>query len=340
MAQEHTYPHADSAWEFIIGNGSQDLLQRIFDIVLDPNDSLLVDEYTYSGALAAVWPVGCKLVGVPMDEFGLDPVALEFMLSTWETTDGKKMPKALYVIPVAQNPTGTSLSNERKTKIYQLACTYNFVIIEDDPYWNLNFLELEDGTKRTTFWSLDVEQRVVRLESLSKITAVGYRVGWACGPKKVIEKLSYDLEAGAQSGSGIAQLVMHELLEPLLNKTSHQGWHKHVSKIRKTYYDRWLIVSAALQQHLTGLAEWKAPRGGMFAWIKLLHLKDSRAFVKTLAEKHHVLTVPGAAFSADPNAESPHIRLSFSFCNTTAIEPAIATLAAALKLYSSVPNQS
>lgn len=326
MAKEHSYPHESSTWDFIVGNGSQDLLQRAFDIILDPEDTLLVEEYTYSGGLAAVWPIGCKMFPVPMDDDGVDPVALESLLSAWT---GSKLPKAMYIVPTAHNPTGTSLSNERKKRIYEIACKFNFVIIEDDPYWNLNFPDLDYDTQRTTFWSIDTEQRVLRLESLSKITAVGYRVGWAAGPIKLMEKIGFDLEAGAQSGSGIAQVVVHELVKPLLGPGTGDLWLRHIEKIRNAYFKRWEVLSAALDKHMSRLAEWKSPRGGMFAWVKL-PLEDTQDFVKLLANDYNVLTVPGAAFSCLHDAQSPFIRIAFSFCEVEAIEPSIAKIATAL----------
>lgn len=326
-AKEHAYPHDASTWDFIIGNGSQDLLQRAFDVLLDPEDTLLVEEYTYSGALAAVWPVGCTMVPMAMDDNGVNPEALEQQLSAWT---GSRKPKAMYIVPTAHNPTGTSLSNERKKRIYEIACQHDLVIIEDDPYWNLNFPNLDYDLHRVSFWGLDSEQRVLRLESLSKITAVGYRVGWAAGPLKIMEKIGFDLEAGAQSGSGIAQVVVHEILKPLLGPGIGDPWHQHLESIRGAYWKRWEILSAALDQHLSRLAEWKAPRGGMFAWVKLPQLQDTQEFVRLLANDYNVLTVPGAAFSCLTNAESPYIRIAFSFCEIEAIEPSIAKIAIAL----------
>jgi kynurenine/2-aminoadipate aminotransferase len=334
MAREHekqSQRPKPSDFEVIVGNGSQDLLQRLFDLLLDPEDTILVEEHSYSGALAALWPIGCEIVGIGADSFGLDPLALQSLLQSWPSS--KKAPKAIYLVPVANNPTGASLSRARKQEIYKLASLHNLIIIEDDPYWNLNFPSTDALENRTSFWSMDVEERVIRLESLSKITAVGYRVGWACGPKKVIEKLMFDLEAGAQSGSGIAQLIVFEMVQHLFNADSALEWDTHVALIRQTYYSRWLIVEEALNKHLKSLAEWKSPSGGMFAWVRLLGLEDSQDFVKNLAEDHLVLVVPGSAFTSKQNEKSPFIRISYSFCSPELIEPSIAKLAISLTSY-------
>lgn len=331
MLKEHQYPHGEDAWQFIIGNGSQDILQRLFDLLLDPQDTLLVEEYTYSGALACMWPVGCSIVPVGGDSDGLRPDALEQLLSNWDQS--KPFPKALYTIPVAQNPTGTTLPNERKRKIYELAQKFDFVLIEDDPYWNLNFVKADKEGPRMSFWSMDIDQRVVRLESLSKITAVGYRVGWCCAPPLVVEKLGFDLEAGAQSGSGVAQLIVYEMVRHLFTPTSSTSWEAHVKKICDTYHERWLLLDGALKKHLKDMAEWDAPSGGMFAWVKLHGVEDTAPFMMLLAEHHLVLTVPGSAFTPDSSAPSPYLRLSYSYCDPELIEPAIEKLAAALKEY-------
>jgi kynurenine/2-aminoadipate aminotransferase len=332
MSSEHQYPHSKETWDFVISNGSQDLLQRIFDILLDPEDTLLIEQYTYSGALAAMWPVGCALVPVSVDDGGLDPEALEVLLETWDSAK-QRFPKAIYIIPVAQNPTGTSLSNSRKKKIYKLAQRFGLVIIEDDPYWNLNFPNLDEDAARTSFWSMDVDQRVIRLESLSKLTAVGYRVGWACAPSLFLQKLAFDVEAGPQSGSGVSQLIVHELIKELWTDDSSELWKRYVDRIRTAYLSRWRIVENALEKHMKDLAEWTVPKGGMMVWLKLRGLEDSKEFVHALAVEHLVLLVPGVAFCSDSNAKTPYVRLSFSYADEHLIEPSIEKISNALKSF-------
>ncbi|KAJ7397951.1 Kynurenine/alpha-aminoadipate aminotransferase, mitochondrial [Pitangus sulphuratus] len=137
------YSPEQGQMEVCVTTGSQEGLCKVFEMLINPGDNILLDAPTYSGTLAALRPLGCNIINVPSDQHGIIPKALKEILSTWSSEDVKNhshhLPKFLYTIPNGCNPTGNSLSTERKKEIYQLARQYDFLIIEDDPYYFLQF---------------------------------------------------------------------------------------------------------------------------------------------------------------------------------------------------------
>ncbi|XP_074678917.1 kynurenine/alpha-aminoadipate aminotransferase, mitochondrial isoform X3 [Strix aluco] len=137
------YSPEQGQMEVCVTTGSQEGLCKVFEMLINPGDNILLDAPTYSGTLAALRPLGCNIINVPSDQHGIIPKALKEILSTWSSEDVKNhshhVPKFLYTIPNGCNPTGNSLTTERKKEIYQLARKYDFLIIEDDPYYFLQF---------------------------------------------------------------------------------------------------------------------------------------------------------------------------------------------------------
>ncbi|XP_030306076.1 kynurenine/alpha-aminoadipate aminotransferase, mitochondrial isoform X2 [Calypte anna] len=137
------YRPEQAQMEVCVTTGSQEGLSKVFEMLINPGDNILLDAPTYSGTLAALRPLGCNIINVPSDQHGIIPKDLKKILSTWSAEDVKnrsnQLPKFLYTIPNGCNPTGNSLTTERKKEIYQLARKYDFLIIEDDPYYFLQF---------------------------------------------------------------------------------------------------------------------------------------------------------------------------------------------------------
>ncbi|XP_074722570.1 kynurenine/alpha-aminoadipate aminotransferase, mitochondrial isoform X3 [Strix uralensis] len=137
------YSPEQGQMEVCVTTGSQEGLCKVFEMLINPGDNILLDAPTYSGTLAALRPLGCNIINVPSDQHGIIPKALKEILSTWSSEDVKNhshhVPKFLYTIPNGCNPTGNSLTTERKKEIYQLARKYDFLIVEDDPYYFLQF---------------------------------------------------------------------------------------------------------------------------------------------------------------------------------------------------------
>ncbi|XP_036238831.1 kynurenine/alpha-aminoadipate aminotransferase, mitochondrial isoform X2 [Molothrus ater] len=137
------YSPEQGQMEVCVTTGSQEGLCKVFEMLINPGDNILLDAPTYSGTLAALRPLGCNIINIPSDQHGIIPKALKEILSAWSPEDVKNcsnhLPKFLYTIPNGCNPTGNSLTTERKKEIYQLARKYDFLIIEDDPYYFLQF---------------------------------------------------------------------------------------------------------------------------------------------------------------------------------------------------------
>lgn len=313
-------------WDVCVTSGSQDALAKAFDMLLDEGDYILTEDPTYSGALAALHPFGCNLIGISADRHGMDPDALEAVLDKW---DFKKHPlRVLYLIPTGQNPSGASLPLDRKKRIYKLAAKYDLIIMEDDPYYNLQLLEPGKTTAEAvpTFFSMDTDGRVLRFDSFSKIVSSGLRVGWVTGPRAMIEKIQLDMQGTELHASSVSQAVLLSVLEVW----GKEGWERQVTQVQKEYSRRRDVLISYAEKYLVGLAEWSAPKAGMFLWMKLLGVEDSTELIKKKAVEELVLMVPGKSFS--PNGgPSPYVRASFSTSSDEDMEKAMQRLGSLLK---------
>jgi kynurenine/2-aminoadipate aminotransferase len=198
---------------------------------------------------------------ITSDADGIVPSELEKVLRTWDTN--KKFPKLLYLIPTGQNPSGSTLSSDRRFEVYRIASEFNLLILEDDPYWNLRFSSSSSSySPLKSFLSMDVDGRVIRFDSFSKIISSGLRIGWATGPIPLLEKIQLHQQAGSMHPSGLSQAVVHSLFQ----HWGWDGWDNHVKKVQQFYQDRRDRFAEMAQRHLIGLAEWSVPTAGMFLW--------------------------------------------------------------------------
>uniref|UniRef100_A0A8C4PUH0 Aminoadipate aminotransferase n=1 Tax=Equus asinus asinus TaxID=83772 RepID=A0A8C4PUH0_EQUAS len=179
------YPSSQGQMEICVTSGSQDGLCKAFEMIINPGDNILISEPVYPGTLQALQPLGCNIINVSSDEYGIIPDSLREILSKWKPEDSKdpkkNTPKFLYIIPNGSNPTGDSLTANRKKEIYELARKYDFLIIEDDPYYFLQF----NKPWVPSFLSMDVDGRVIRADSFSKVLSSGLRIGFITGPKLI-----------------------------------------------------------------------------------------------------------------------------------------------------------
>lgn len=303
--------------------GSQDGLLKSFEMLISPGDQVIVDSPTYSGAIAALRPLDCKLLGVETDEHGMIPSSLQAILSKCEAAEngkkGSNMPKFLYTIPNGVNPTGASLTLERKHEIYKIAKKYDLLILEDDPYYFLQFNE----TRIPSFLSMDEDGRVLRFDSFSKIISSGLRVGFVTGPAPLVERVVMHLMVSTMHSSSISQVMMSDLL----NRWGLDGFEAHVQNVAEFYRKQKDLMIAAANKWIKDLAEWNEPQAGMFLWIKLKGIKDTKTLIEVKAQKKEVLLVPGYTFLPDPNEPSPYVRASFSLASAEQMDKAFQRLA-------------
>lgn len=192
--------HDDGEYDLNVTVGSQDGLTKAFEMLLDPrHDELFVESPTYSGALAFLHPFGVKLTPVATDEYGLHPDALVEALEASKHVGHINKKRVLYTIPTAQNPSGSTLSNERRQKVYEIAQEHDIIIMEDDPYYFLH----PNREHLKSFLSMDTDGRVLRFDSMSKLISSGMRIGFATGPPKLMERLNFHIQATNLHNSGM-----------------------------------------------------------------------------------------------------------------------------------------
>jgi 2-aminoadipate transaminase len=302
----------------LVTSASQQALDLLGKLFINPGDRIVVDNPTYLGALQAWSMFQAQYVGVPMDEDGMRIEELEEAM--------RSGPKFLYSLPNFQNPTGVTISLERRQKIIEVADHYGVPIIEDDPYGQLRF----EGDHLPPLFVLDSQARqgehngsnVIYLSTFSKTLSPGIRLGWIVAPAEVIKKLVQAKQGTDLHTSTLVQMVAYEIAKGgFLNK--------HVQLIRSVYKERRNTIIAALEKHMPDGVRWTKPQGGLFIWAVLPQQMDAAA-VLTRAVEEGVAFVPGAAFYHDGSGKNS-MRLNFSFAPPEKIEEGIRRLGGVLK---------
>ncbi|CAG8574289.1 2080_t:CDS:2, partial [Ambispora gerdemannii] len=277
----HSPPYHDFAIN--IGTGSQDLLTKAFEMLIDPGDNVLIESPAYAGALSFLNSQSCTLIEIETDEQGLIPDSLSSTLSNWSSS--KRYPKFIYTVPVGNNPTGGSVSIERKRTIYQIAHDFNILILEDDPYYYLQY----NNPRIPSYFSLDTDGRVLRFDSMSKILSAGSRVGWVTGPAPLIGKI----EIASQSTNLTPSFITQAIIYALLKNWKIPGFLIHVDKVTAFYKEKRDIFVKYADQYLRDVAQWSIPEAGMFVWIKLKGIEDSNELITKHAIEKKILAIPG-----------------------------------------------
>ena len=304
----------------MITSGSQQALDLIGRIFINRGDRVLVEEPTYLGALQAWNAYGAEYVTVAMDEDGMKPDALESAL--------RSGPKFIYVLPNFQNPTGVTLSLERRIRLIEMADRYGVPIIEDDPYGQLRY----EGEHIKSVVTLDNEFRqngeagyrgnVIYMSTFSKTLAPGIRLAWVVAPDTVIRKLALAKQGTDLNTSMFNQIVAHEVGQ-------HGFIDRHILVMREVYRERRNAMLDSLEEHMPEGVQWTHPQGGLFLWVTLPEDLDSTAMLSGVIEEN-VAYVPGEFFHPDCSGKNT-IRLNFSFCCPEKINEGIARLGRAFK---------
>jgi 2-aminoadipate transaminase len=299
----------------MITSGSQQALDLIGKVFINPGDHILVESPTYLGALQAWATYGAEYVTVPIDEYGMITDELEAAL--------RYGPKFIYVLPNFHNPAGVTLALERRKRLIELADHYGVPIIEDDPYGQLRY----DGEHLPSVVLLDGQFRdncsgeycgnVIYLSTFSKILAPGLRLAWVIAPPEVIRKMVQAKQGEDLHSATFNQLVAHEV--------SRGGFlDRHIKVIRSTYRERRDVMMSAMDAYFPPGVEWTHPEGGLFLWATLPNNLDSSEVLKdAVAEK--VAFVPGGSFHPLGGGENT-MRLNFSYARPDIIREGIARL--------------
>ncbi|XP_058806903.1 kynurenine/alpha-aminoadipate aminotransferase, mitochondrial-like isoform X2 [Phymastichus coffea] len=315
--RHHSPGYAD--WDVHFSTGSMDGCCKIIELLLEEGEPMMAQSPTYTGVLGAVLPISSDLVAIEMDEQGALPQAIAAACED-RLRRGGRAPKLLYVNPTGANPDGTCYSYERKQQIYRLAQRYDFLILEDDAYYFLHFLDQQPKS----FLSLDVDGRVLRLDSFSKIMSSGLRLGVVTAPRPLLDKMTLHMQVSTLHPSALSQVLVHKLL----TGWSEQQLDQHLARVRRFYRDKRDAMLRAVEKHFAGIAEWSVPKAGMFVWLKITVLDDTYDLVVNKCIPQGVFALPGHAFYPDSSKPCPYIRLCYSQADERDVDEGLAKIAA------------
>jgi 2-aminoadipate transaminase len=299
--------------DILITNGSQQALDLIGKILLNPGDAVLVEKPTYLGALQAFNQYQPTYAVVPMDEDGMRVDEVERVL-----TAGSERVKFIYALPNFQNPTGRTMSLERRRQLVQIASHFGVPIVEDDPYGELRY----EGQALPTLKSLDTDGSVIYLGTFSKILAPGFRLGWMLACPEVLEVLLHGKQP-ADLHTGMAQqMATYEVAKG--------GFvDRHVERIKAFYRERRDVMLRSIEEHFPPDAHYTRPAGGLFVWAELPHHIDTRELLVD-AIKDKVAFVPGQGFHPDASGTNT-MRLNFSNVPPDQLQEGIRRLGVAIQ---------
>jgi 2-aminoadipate transaminase len=294
-------------------NGSQQGLDLIGKLFIDPGTCIVTSAPTYVGALQAWNAYQARYRTVPLDDDGMCVDELEALLLNCD-----ERPCFVYVLPNFHNPAGTTLPLERRERLAEIARRHDLVIIEDDPYGELRF----EGEDITPIFRLAPE-RTIYLSTFSKTLAPGIRLAWIVAPKPIIARL-VQAKQGADLHTGtFVQMVANDICQRGILR-------QHVKQLRKSYRQRRDTMLDALEEHWPAGCSWTRPQGGLFLWARVPERINTRDFLeKALAAK--VAYVPGFAFYPGEEGGEHAMRLNFSNANEEMINEGIYRLGLALK---------
>ncbi|NTV63006.1 MAG: PLP-dependent aminotransferase family protein [Oscillochloris sp.] len=303
----------------LITAGSQQALDMLGKLLVDPGAPIAVESPTYLGALQAWQPYRPQLLPLPMDDEGLEVDALERML-----LNGAR-PRFLYIVSSFQNPTGVTLAPQRRQALIELAARHRLPIIEDDPYGELYY----EGQRATPLAAIDCQlhgelRHVIYLSTFSKLLTPGLRVGWMVAPAGLIDKLvqvkqGLDLHTGS-----LAQVAAHLTCQDGLLE-------RHMPVLREVYGQRRNVMLGALEAGMPVGVRWTRPAGGMFLWLTLPDGWDAAELLGR-AIGYQVAFVPGRTFYP-ANDVTNTLRLNFSYSPPELIRTGIARLAEVVRSY-------
>ncbi len=280
--------------DVIITSGGQQGNELSCKVLLNEGDTLICESPSFIGSLNSFKSYNVNLVGVEMDDEGIDPEKLESTLKANPNT------KVIYLIPNFQNPTGKCTSFERRKTVYELARKYNVVILEDNPYGEIRF----EGEHIPSVKSLDTDGRVIYCGSFSKVLAPGIRVGFVSAPKEIIQKIVVCKQVEDVHTNILAQMIADEFM----NKYDFEA---HLEKIREIYRKKCGLMLSEIDKNFSKKITVTRPQGGLFIWATLPEGCDMMGFCKKAVDSK-VAVVPGNAFTVHETDPINSFRLNFS----------------------------
>ncbi len=275
----------------LLTNGSQQALDLLGRVFIGPGDVIVTGKPTYLGALQAWKVYRPRIVGIPVDDEGMQMDALEAALKT-------ENPKFIYILPNFHNPMGVTLTLERRKRLVELAAKYGTPLIEDDPYGELRF-EGEDLPPIVVLH----RENVIYLSTFSKILAPGIRLGWVVAPENIVRKLVLAKQGTDLHTSTLIQMITHDIVKRGILKA-------HTKEIKRVYGERRHLMTTSMEKHFPEGVTWTKPEGGLFMWVRTPEHINCMELLETAVE-NKVAFVPGTVFYPDETGLNT-LRLNFS----------------------------
>ena len=296
--------------ELIVTSGGQQANELSCKVLLNEGDTLICESPSFIGSLNAFRSYNVNLVGVDMEDDGINIEKLEAELKSQPNV------KILYLIPNFQNPTGRTMSFAKRKAVYELACKYDFIILEDDPYGELRFA----GENVPSIKSLDTEGRVIYSSTFSKLISSGFRTGFVSAPAPIIQKIVVCKQVSDVHSNIWAQVVSHRFMTTVDREA-------HFNKLRDIYRKKCDLMCSYIDSGFSKQIKYIRPQGGLFIWCTLPDGCDMNAFCTKAVQEYKVAVVPGNSFNIKEDEVSHSFRLNYSTPTNEQIEKGMEILA-------------
>lgn len=301
--------------DILITTGGQQVIHLLTSVMISEGDVVIAEDPSFVGALNCFRSAGAVLKGVSMDDEGMKMDELEEILCTTGRV------KFVYVIPTFQNPSGRTMSLARRKKLLELAEQYDFLILEDGPYFELRF----SGDTVPNIKALDTTGRVIFSGSYSKVLSPGMRIGFAIGPKEIIAKMTISKQTSDVHTNLFFQMMVSEYLK-------QYDIDQHIAEIRKLYTVKRDAMVEACEKYFDKRVSFTRPDGGLFLWGELPEGYSGMELCRRAAERL-VAAVPGTAFSVDEDPNSRGFRMNYSLPTVEQIHKGVSILGEVMREY-------
>lgn len=301
--------------EILITSGSQQTMYLSTKVLVNEGDTVICERPSFTGSINAFRSYGANLCGVDMESDGISIEGLEKALST------QKNVRFIYTIPNFQNPSGATMSLEKRKAVYELAKKYGVLIVEDNPYGELRVA----GEDLPAIKSFDTDGLVIYAGSFSKVLSPGLRVGFCVAPKEVAAKITVGKQVSDVHTPVFSQMVVDEWLKLY-------DFEAHIQKVRALYRDKLNLMCNLTEEKLSDYVTYTRPEGGLFVWCRLNDNIPMVDFCKKSVE-NKVTIVPGTAFMPNSTDTTQCFRMNFSTPSSEMIEKGIDILASIAKQY-------
>ena len=306
--------------EVLITSGSNQGIELLNEVLLEPGDTVIMEQFTYQGAVSRLRQCQVNIVGIPLDADGM---RMDVLAATLDSLRQRGVtPKYIYTIPTLQNPTGTIMPLARRREMLRLSQEYGVPIFEDECYADL----IWEGEWPQAIRALDTSNHVLHVGSFSKSLSPSMRLAYFVGPWEVLSRM---LACKTDGGTGaLGELIVADFFQ--------NHYEAHMDRLRASMRRKLEAMTAALRTHFGSVVEFQAPRGGMFLWAKLPEGVDTRKLAAP-ALKEGIAFNPGPEWATDPDVARHYLRLCYALPSAQQITEGIARLAQVFHREAGIP---